>query len=352
MDIKRESIFVSAVRAFCNAFAGMFGIIIGLIILGIVIGTLIKPQLDRDKTTLLIAADSEGNRDLLPTSSPVILRINVHGFIGGRDLNTQTVETQLLDSRTGTMKGDRVKAILLHINSPGGTVTDSYGIYAKLMEYKEIYKVPIYAYVDGMCASGGMMIASSADKIFSGPVGAIGSIGVILGPNFNFAELMEKYGVKQLTITKGKNKDVLNPYREWKPGEDQSIRNLTDYNYNLFVDLVTKARPRLDRDKLQNEYGADIYDPVKAKELGYIDEGNSSYRLTLKDLAEHVEFKEDEKYQVFELKVQHPVLSEFLEGRSPILSGKIKHELQLGPELPPELMNCPLYLHSPAHQIQ
>ena len=193
------------------------------------------------------------------------------------------------------------------------------------------------------------MIASSADKIFSGPVGAIGSIGVILGPNFNFAELMEKYGVKQLTITKGKNKDMLNPYREWKPGEDQSIRNLTDYNYNLFVDLVTKARPHLNRDKLQNEYGANIYDPIKATELGYIDDGNSSYRLALKDLTEHVGFTEDEKYQVFELKVQHPVLSELLEGTSSVFSGKIKHELQLGPELPPELMNCPLYLYSPAH---
>ncbi|MCB1081578.1 MAG: S49 family peptidase [Chlamydiia bacterium] len=348
MDIKRESIFISAVRTLCNAFGGMIGIIIGLVIIFIVIGVLSKPQMVSDKTQLIIAADGEGNRELLPHSAPAILRINIHGVIGMRDLNGKTIEAQLLDSREKMLKGDRVKAIFLHINSPGGTATDAHDIYTQLKAYKERYKTPIYAYVDGICASGGMMIACAADKIFSAPVGIIGSVGVLMGPNFNVAGLMEKYGVKQLTITKGKDKDMLSPFREWKPGEDQSIRDIVDYDYNLFVNLVAEERPRMNKNSLIHEYGAQVYDPVRAQQYGYIDDAHSSYSAALTALVKDAEI--DEKYQVVELKILHPVFSDLIEGKSSILTGKIKHEFALPPELAPELMNRPLYLYAPSLQ--
>lgn len=347
MEVRRESIFVSAVRALCNTFAGMIGVIIGLVILGIVIGSLAKPSLVSDKTQMVIAADANGNRELLPHSAPVILKINIHGVIGSRDLNSKTIMSQLLDSQEGALKG-RVKAVLLHINSPGGTAIDAHNIYTKLVEYKTKHQVPVYAYVDGLCASGGMMIACSADKILSGPLGVVGSVGVLMGPNFNFATLMEKYGVKQRTITKGIDKDMLSPYREWKPGEDQSLVNIVAYDYNVFVNLVANARPRLDKNKLINEYGAQVYDPVKAQEYGYIDDANSSYNSALSALVKEGEISGE--HQVVELKVIHPVLSGLIEGKSPIFSGKVKHELQLPADIPSELLNRPLYLYSPALQ--
>ncbi|MBF5058738.1 S49 family peptidase [Candidatus Neptunochlamydia vexilliferae] len=347
MEVRRESIFVSAVRALCNTFAGMIGVIIGLVILGIVIGSLAKPSLVSDKTQMVIAADANGNRELLPHSAPVILKINIHGVIGSRDLNSKTIMSQLLDSQEGALKG-RVKAVLLHINSPGGTAIDAHNIYTKLVEYKTKHQVPVYAYVDGLCASGGMMIACSADKILSGPLGVVGSVGVLMGPNFNFATLMEKYGVKQRTITKGIDKDMLSPYREWKPGEDQSLVNIVAYDYNVFVNLVANARPRLDKNKLINEYGAQVYDPVKAQEYGYIDDANSSYNSALSALVKEGEISGE--YQVVELKVIHPVLSGLIEGKSPIFSGKVKHEIQLPADIPSELLNRPLYLYSPALQ--
>ncbi len=348
MEVKRESIFVSAVRSFCNVFSGFIGILVGVIIIGIIVGILLKPQMVSDKTQLIIAVDAEGNRSLLPQSDPAVLRLNIHGVIGSKDLNAKTVHAQLLDSREGILKGNRVKAILLHINSPGGVAFDAHDIYQNLVNYKEKYKIPIYAYIDGMCASGGMMIACSADKIFSAPIGVIGSVGVLMGPNFNIAGLMERYGVKQLTITKGIDKDMLSRYREWKPGEDQSLRDIVDYDYNLFVNLVTSARPQLNRVKLINEYGAQVYDPVKAQDYGYIDDGNSSYSKSLLALVKKA--KIDGDYQVVELKVLHPVLSGLIEGHSPIFTGKVKHELALPANISPELMNRSLYLYSPALQ--
>lgn len=348
MEIKRESIFISAVRTLCNTLGGMIGIIVGLVIIAIVVAVLSSSQMVSDKTQLIIATDADGERKLLPHSAPAVLRLNIHGVIGTRDLNAKTVESQLLDSREGALKGDRVKAVLLHINSPGGTTFDAHNIYTRLIKYKERYKVPIYAYVDGMCASGGMMIACAADKIFSAPVGIIGSIGVILGPNFNVAGLMEKYGVKQLTITRGKDKDMLSPYREWKPGEDQSLKDIVDSDYNLFVNLVIKARPQMTKTRLMNEFGAQVYDPARAEQYGYIDDGKSSYSGALSALVKEAQI--DEKYQVVKLKVLHPVLPGLIERKSPIFTGKIKHELALPPELSSEFMNRPLYLYAPALQ--
>ncbi|MCB1107629.1 MAG: S49 family peptidase [Chlamydiia bacterium] len=348
MELKRESIFVSAVRSFCNVFAGFIGILIALFVIGIIVAAIAKPQMVSDKTQMIIAADADGNRTLLSHSAPAVLRLNIHGVIGSRDLNSKTVQSQLLDSRGGMLKGDRVKAILLHINSPGGTAFDAHDIYQSLIEYKEKYKVPIYAYINGMCASGGMMIACAADKIISSPIGIIGSVGVLMGPNFNVADLMERYGVKQLTITKGKDKDMLSPFRPWQAGEDKSLKDIVAYDYDVFVNLVAKARPRLSQAKLVNEYGAQVYDPIKAQEYGYIDEANGSYSKALAALVEEASISEP--YQVVELKILHPVLSDLIEGKSSILSGKIKHELSLPSELSPELMNRSLYLYSPSLQ--
>jgi signal peptide peptidase SppA len=346
MNVIRESIFISAFRTFCNSLAGMFGILVGLIIIAVLFIFASKPAMVSDKTTMIIAADADGNRSLLPDSSPAILRINIHGEIGTRDLNAKLLQTQLLDSREGALKHNRVKGILLHINSPGGTVDDANNMYMSLVAYKEKYKVPIHAYVDGMCASGAMYIACSADKIFSNPTGIVGSVGVIMGPNFNVSGLMEKYGVSQVTLTQGKDKDMLSPYRPWKPGEDDSLKAILAYDYERFTDIVSKNRPRINKQKLINEYGAQVFDPPKAQELGYIDDGDSSYSAALSELV--TQAKIDTAYQVVELKVPHPILSDLIEGQSPLISGKIKHEIQLTPALKSEWMNRPLYLYSPA----
>jgi len=298
-----------------------------------------------------MGADAQGSRRPLPPSTPVILRINIHGVIGGRYLNSKTIETQLLHSREGTLKNNRVKGILLHINSPGGLVVDSYNIYKMLSDYKARYHVPIYAYVDGLCASGAMMIACCTDRIFSSPVGVIGSVGVRMGPNFNFAKIMEMYGVKQLTLTEGKHKDELNPFREWAPKEGQTLQEILAYNYQLFLSIVTAARPSLSRNKLVHEYGARVYDPIKAAEYGYIDDGNSSYESALLQLLKQIGMEEEEKYQVMELKVIRPMLSDLFEGRSPMFSGRLTHELLVDPNFHPELMNRPLYLFSPDPQV-
>ena len=343
MSGKRESIFGAFFRAFCRFFGGIVGLIFGLVALGVVLAIFSGASM-AGKNQLVITADADGNRTLLPKSSPVILRINIHGEIGSRELNAKLIENQLLDAREGTLK-NRVKAIMLHINSPGGTVSDSHNIYTSLLDYKEKYKVPIFAYVNGLCASGGMYVACSADQILSNPTGIIGSVGVRIGPLFNVSKLMERFDISQVTLIRGKDKDMGSPYRPLKEGEFTPLKAILDYDYEQFTKIVLDNRPHIDRDRLINVYGAQIYDPIKAQEIGYVDNGNANYSSALKQLAEEAEI--EGKYQVVEIRTVPSLVSKLTEGKSTLFPSKIKHEFDI-PGFKKEWMGVPLYLYSPA----
>ncbi len=347
MEYARESILVSAVRTFCKSFAGIIGILIGVILVFFIAMMFSSPDIYPPKSSLVISPDANGDRSLLPHTAPVLLKLDITGVVGQGDLTMHKFQNSLLDSREGMLAGDRVRGIFLLINTPGGTVDDADAIYRMLMDYKQKYKVPIYAYVDGMCASGGMYIASAADKIFASPTSVIGSIGVILGPTFNFSSLMERYGVQSLTITQGKDKDMLNPFRPWQPGEDASLRNITADLYERFLSIVTSARPNLDRDKLINEYGAQIFVAKEAQTLGYIDNGNADYNVTVTELAKEAKIPDNQMYQVMTIAPVRPFLADLAQGKMALLSGKITHQFQINSFMNSELSGRLLYMYQP-----
>lgn len=348
MNFTRESIFVGSIRSFCTSLAAILGILVGiiLIIMGISFAmgsaSFLPP-----KAEMTISADADGYRDLLPAGTPAVLRLNVHGVIGMGDMTAGNMKSLLLDSREDMLKNDRVKAVLLHIDSPGGTVTDADAIYRSLMAYKQKYKVPVYAYIDGLCASGGMYIASVCDKIYASDASVIGSVGVILGPSFNFSKAMETYGVQSLTITQGKDKDMLNPFRPWVPGEDQSLRNITKSLYDRFVGIVTTARPNIGKENLVNVYGAQVFVASEAQKLGYIDVAAADYSNALRDLVKAANISEEADYQVVELSTPRSFISELAQGKFSFFKGKFTHELQIGNQLPSELHNKFLYFYQP-----
>ncbi len=347
MSIHQHSVFRSSLRTFCTSFATVLGVIAGIFILVFIGMFLSPPSYLREKPELYLAPDAQGNRDLLGLSAPAILRIDINGVIGTGDLTSQKFDEILMGSREDLLSHNRVKGILLYINTPGGVVTDADDIYRSLMAYKKKYNIPIYSYVDGMCASGGMYIASASDKIFATPSSVIGSVGVILGPTFNFSQAMDKVGIKSLTITQGKDKDMLNPFRPWREGEADSIKAVTAALYTRFVDIVTESRKNLSKEKLVNEYGANIFVSSTAQSLGYIDNGNSDYTAALEALTAAAGIKEKEAYQVVTLQIHHPFFSQLTQGKLPLLNGQMTHSLQLSPLLSPELSGKFLYLYDP-----
>jgi signal peptide peptidase SppA len=315
---------------------------IGLIVMGLAF--LVGSQYLPTKADPLILPDADGNRTQLASSSPAILCLDIRGVIGIGNLTSHKVESILLDSREGFLQ-DRVKAVLLYINTPGGASDDCDAIYRALSYYKAKYNVPIYAYVDGMCASAGMYIACVADKIFASPSSVIGSVGVRLGPVFNFSEAMTKVGVGALTLIEGKDKDELNPFRPWRPGEDANLKVIMAALYDRFVTIVTTARPKISKEELINDYGAHVYIAKQAAELGYIDDGDMDYRRTLIALTEAAKIPQQEKYQVVQLVPQHPLLDTFAQSLAP---HKFLQSLGLSSPLNnPDLNGKVLYLYQP-----
>ena len=323
---------------------GTWGIVVALGIVLVITGVVLKPSMNAPKTRLTIAPSTSGDISLLPSSSPVILKMNIHGILGQGALTRESFEAILSESHSGVLAKDRVKAILLDINTPGGSATTSDSLYRALMEYKKKYNVPVYAFIDGMCASGGMYVACAADKIFATHPSVIGSVGVILGPAFNVYDLMQKIGVQALTLTEGKDKDMLNPFRPWKAGEDASLQHAIAALYEQFVNIVTKSRPKISQSDLVNAYGAQVYIADEAKELGYIDETVQSAFEVIDALATEANIPK-EKVQVILSQSYHSLIAGWFDEKAPLRSGKHTHQIQLFPPLDPELSGQLLYLY-------
>jgi len=329
MEKFQESIFSSALRGFCKTFCVVSGIFVSIFLFCLLYPILFSSPLVEPATTTKILADASEKREALPLSSPAILQLNIHGIIGEPNgLDSDVVHNILIESRTGLFANDRIKGVLIHFNTPGGTVTDSDNIYRMLQEYKNKYKVPIFGYIDGTCASGGMYIAAAADQVYASPASVIGSIGVRFGPFFNISSSLDKIGVEARTLTEGSDKDAMTPFRPWKEGEDESYKVIMKYFYERFVNIVTKGRPEIDKTKLMNEYGARVFDPFQAKKIGYIDRAESSRNEALLALLEVAQIDPETPYQVVELAPRREWLANIMDNKNGLLNGKVEHRLE------------------------
>ncbi len=309
-----SEIISSALYAFFIGLFGVIGLTVGVALSLILIATFFKRFKSVEKKTLykpIALPNAQGKRAVLDKDSPVILQVDIKGVIGSKLLNMGSVESQLTESREGELKKNRVKAVLLKINSPGGTVIDSDSIYRQLKEYKKRYNVPIYAYVDGLCASGGMYIASAADKIYCSNTSLIGSIGVVSFPFFNVSKTLDDWGIESLTLSEGKGKDHLNPFRPWKPGEDKNHREILGDYYKNFVKIIVENRP-INEETLIETHGAKIFSAGQAQEIGLVDKKGFTLSETIEEMVDVLKI-EDEEYQVVEL-VSKKWYPNFLQG--------------------------------------
>lgn len=345
----RDSILYSAIRALAVAFCAVIGLSLGFVFISVLIGAVSGSANEQKLTTVNteeILPNANGKREALSSEAPVILQVNVDGIIGTELLDEKTIRQILVESREGSLKDHRVKGILLYINTPGGTVSDADGIYRALGDYKTKYNVPIYAYVDGLCASGGMYVALAADKIYASGISLIGSVGVIAPTFMNVTKLLEKIGVDTLTLSAGKDKDAMNPLRPWKPGEDENYKQIVDYYYAHFVDLVTTRRPEISKDALVKDFGAHVFPAPDAMTKGFIDVSGVSISDALKELLKAAGIT-DNNYQVVRLSNKGWWNTLFSSQFGAVFSGNIKHQITFSPEVDILLRNQFLYLYCP-----
>lgn len=341
MKLEKESLFMSSLRAFFGFFFGTLGFLLSLTLgIFLLIGILTLSHEDGFSSKIKILPDADGNRKELSSSSPVLLQINFKGEIGKDSITASKIQNILLSSHEDEFKHDRIKGILLVINSPGGGVNQSDQIYRLIKNYKEKYKVPVYAFIDGMCASGGYYIACSADKIYASDTSLIGSIGVISWPPFlNFYDALEKLGVDSLTLFAGKGKDEMNPLRPWQPDEQKMYQNIINFYYNSFLQIVTESRPQLNKEKLEKVIGAEVFPAQEAFKVGFTDGASYERDQVVKELAQAASL-DSQKYQVICFKTKSWWKNVFkFSSQSPLLTGQLKHEWTLPQQLQVEQGN-------------
>ncbi len=168
-------------------------------------------------------------------------------------------------------------AVILRINSPGGSPVQANYINREITRLREIHpEKPIYAVVSDICASGGVFAAVATDKIYADKASIVGSIGVRMD-GFGFVDAIEKLGVERRLMTAGDHKGLLDPFQPENDFEKQHVQSLLDEIHQQFIDVVVEGRgDKLAKDK--NMFSGLFWTGEQALELGLVDGfGSASY---------------------------------------------------------------------------
>lgn len=195
-----------------------------------------------------------------PSFRKQIARIEITGAIAGGTRKRVLDALKIVEER-------KFPALLLRIDSPGGTVGDSQEIYYALKKLRE--KIKIVASFGNISASGGVYIGMGAEHIVANPGTITGSIGVILRGN-NLERLLEKVGVSFKVIKSGPYKDILAFDRELTAPEEHILQELIDISYQQFVQTVADAR-KLTVETVKSFADGRIFTGQQALELGVVD---------------------------------------------------------------------------------
>src|SRR4051812_39933808 len=168
-------------------------------------------------------------------------------------------------------KDPSVKAVVLRVNSPGGTVTASDIMYETLVRFKQQTHKPVVASLQDLAASGAYYISCGADKIVAHPTSVVGSIGVIFN-TFNLQGTLEKIGARTDAIKSGPMKDMGSPFRELDVESRGIMQGMVDEYYHRFVSVVTTNRPvSKETEKLKMLTDGRVFSGTRAVELGLAD---------------------------------------------------------------------------------
>lgn len=210
-------------------------------------------------------------------------------------------------------KDDSIAAVILKINSPGGTVAAVQEIYQQVQNLKKAKKKVVVSIGD-VAASGGYYIACAADKIVANHGSLTGSIGVIMSlPNLQ--GFLEKVGVRFNVIKSGKYKDIGSIFRGMSEEERILLQDVIDNAYHQFFEVVAKNRNKIKKEELIKIADGRIFTGEQAKEIGLIDEVGT-YEDTIK-LTSKLANIEGEPIIVEEEKPLNLLLN-FLESKSPL----------------------------------
>jgi len=175
------------------------------------------------------------------TKDPVVAVVRLQGTIssGGRGVALNDVGLAPVIERA--FSRGKPAAVALVINSPGGSPVQSALIAARIERLSKDKKVPVFAFVEDVAASGGYWLASAAQEIWVDASSVIGSIGVI-SASFGLQEFIARHGVERRVYTAGKSKSTLDPFKSEKPEDVKRLKALLEQMHMTFINQVKASR--------------------------------------------------------------------------------------------------------------
>lgn len=207
-------------------------------------------------------------------NQPHVAVIEINGLISSETSSSADIIVPLLKKASFN---ENSKAILIKVNSGGGSATQSKIIFDEIKKLKKATEKDVISIIEDVGASGGYYIAMAADEVFASETSIVGSIGVRLD-SYDVRSFFNKLGIKSRTIYSGDNKLILDPFHELTSKQYNHVKKLTDQIHLQFInDLKQSRKNRLAKD--ESIYSGLFYTGVEAKNLGLIDGISSIYDL-------------------------------------------------------------------------
>lgn len=200
--------------------------------------------------------------------------VNLDGTISvGKSADADSIVSSLRDA----FEAEHSKAVILRINSPGGSPVQSAYIYDEIKRLRKLYpEKKIYSVISDIGASGGYYIASASDFIYANGASIVGSIGVLM-PNMGAVAAIQKLGIENRTMTAGDNKDFMDPFSARNPQQEAFAQKMLDNVHAQFINAVKAGRGT----RLKNDpqiFSGLFWSGEQALPLGLIDGlGSTSY---------------------------------------------------------------------------
>lgn len=212
----------------------------------------------------IVVQESNINKNV---TTPHTAVIEIKGEIGsGAEASAELI----LSSVRTAFEDSGAQAVVLLINSPGGSPVQAGIINDEILRLKALYNKPVYAVVEESCASAAYYIAVSADKIYVDKASIVGSIGVLMD-GFGFTGLMEKLGVERRLMTAGVNKGFLDPFSPQTETQRQYAQSLLDQIHQQFISVVKEGRGNRLKETPETFSGL-FWSGQQAVEMGLADE--------------------------------------------------------------------------------
>ena len=206
--------------------------------------------------------------------------IDVEGVI----LDPRTVVKQLREFR----RDDSIRAIILHVNTPGGGAAASQEIYSEVRRIRDEKKKKIVASIETLGASGGYYISAATEKIYADPASIVGSIGVI-SQWVNYEDLLKWAKLKDVTFKAGALKDTGNPARPMTPEEKAYFQSLINDMHGQFISAVAEGR-KLKMDDVKKLADGRVWTGQQALPLRLVDQ-IGDFRVAVEETAKAVGIK-------------------------------------------------------------